>query len=110
MDTDWEDKYALVSVCALERSERLSNHAPILLTTGIPKLSCKRPFNFELVWLQWERFYNMVKNVWERPVNGNNPILRWNNKMCAMRKHLSGWASNTAGVLKKRKASLISHY
>jgi hypothetical protein len=34
MDSDWEDKYPMVSVRALERIESLSDHAPILLTTG----------------------------------------------------------------------------
>ena len=33
MDTDWESKFPLVSVRALERIEGLSDHAPILLTT-----------------------------------------------------------------------------
>jgi hypothetical protein len=33
MDTDWEDKYPMVSVHGLECIERLSDHAPILLTT-----------------------------------------------------------------------------
>jgi hypothetical protein len=47
MDTDWEEKYPMVSVRALEHIERLSNDAPILLTTGIPKPLCKRPFNFD---------------------------------------------------------------
>jgi hypothetical protein len=110
MDTDWEAKYPLVSERALERIERLSDHAPILLATRKPQPPCKRPFKFELGWLQWEGFHDMVKKVWERPVNGINPILRWNNKMRAMRIHLSRWASHTTGILKKRKASLISHY
>jgi hypothetical protein len=43
----------------------------------------------------------MVKKVWERPVLGTTPILRWNNKMRAMRKHLSGWVSHVSGILKK---------
>jgi endonuclease/exonuclease/phosphatase family metal-dependent hydrolase len=34
MDSDWEDKYPMVSVRALERIESLSDHAPILLTAG----------------------------------------------------------------------------
>jgi endonuclease/exonuclease/phosphatase family metal-dependent hydrolase len=57
MDTDWEDKYPMVSVCALECIERLSDHAPILLTTEIPKPPCKHPFKFELGWLQHEGFH-----------------------------------------------------
>jgi hypothetical protein len=48
----------------------------------------------------------MVKNVWERLVAGNNPILRWNNKMCVMRKHLSRWATHVSGINKKEKTGL----
>jgi endonuclease/exonuclease/phosphatase family metal-dependent hydrolase len=36
MDTDWEYKYPMVSVRALECIEKLFDHAPILLTTGTP--------------------------------------------------------------------------
>jgi hypothetical protein len=38
--------------------------------------------------------------------SGNTLILRWNNKMHALHKHLSGWASHTAGILKKEKLRL----
>jgi hypothetical protein len=106
MDTEWEDKYPMVSVRALERIEKLSDHASILLTTGTPKSPLKRPFKFELGWLQRDGFHDMVRRVWERPVAGNNPILRWNNKIRAMRKHLSGWARHVTGILKKEKLRL----
>jgi endonuclease/exonuclease/phosphatase family metal-dependent hydrolase len=33
MDADWESKFPMVSVHALERIEGLSDHAPILMTT-----------------------------------------------------------------------------
>jgi hypothetical protein len=72
------------------------------LTTGLPKLPCKRPFKFELGWLQRDGFHAMVKDIWERPVAGNTRILGWNNKMRVVRKHLSGWASHTAGILQKK--------
>jgi hypothetical protein len=48
MDTDWEDKYPMVSVRTLERIEKLSDHAPILLTTGNPRPPYKHPFKFKL--------------------------------------------------------------
>jgi hypothetical protein len=56
MDTYWESKYPMVSVCALERIVGLSAHAPILLTTGLPRPPSIRWFNFELGWLQPEGF------------------------------------------------------
>jgi hypothetical protein len=63
MDTDWEDKYPIVSVRALEHIEKLSDHAPILLTIGTPRLICKHPFKFELEWLHREGFHDMVKRL-----------------------------------------------
>jgi hypothetical protein len=66
MDTDWEDIYPLVMVRAVERIRRLSDHAPIFLSMGTPKLICRKQFKFELGWLHRKGFYDMVKNVWER--------------------------------------------
>jgi hypothetical protein len=81
MDSDWEDKFPTVSVRALERIEALSDHAPILMTTGSVGPPCIRWFKFELRWLHRDGFYDMVKSVWERPVVGRSPIERWNNKI-----------------------------
>jgi mannosylglycoprotein endo-beta-mannosidase len=109
MGTDWEDKFPLVSVRALERIEKLSDHAPILLTTGSTRPLGRKQFKFELGWIHRDGFLDMVKNVWDRPVTGQTPIERWNHKMRALRKHLSGWARHITGILKqeKRKLSLI---
>jgi hypothetical protein len=65
MDTDWKDKIPMLYVCALERIEGLSDHAPILLTIGTPRHPCKHIFKFELGWLHREGFHDMVKDVWE---------------------------------------------
>ena len=90
MDTNWEAKFPLVSVRAPECIQDLSDHAPILLTTGLPRLPCTRRFKFDLVWLHREGFHEMVKEVWERPVAGTTPIQRWNNKIRAVLTHLLG--------------------
>ena len=64
MNTDWETKYPMVSVRALERIEKLSDHAPLLLDTGSDLLKGKQPqFKFELGWLHREGFSDMVKEV-----------------------------------------------
>jgi hypothetical protein len=52
MDANWESKFPMVSVRALERIEGFSDHAPILLTTRTPKPPSKHRFKFELGWLQ----------------------------------------------------------
>jgi hypothetical protein len=99
MDANWESKFPMVSVRALERIKGISDHAPILLTTGTPKLSGKHRFKFELEWLQRDGFHDMVKSVWDRPVNVVTPIQRWNFKIHALRSHLSGWAQHVTGIL-----------
>ena len=108
MDSDGENKFPMVSVRVLPRIEALSDHAPILITNGSPRIHCKRPFKFELGWLHREGFSDMVRAIWERPVAGSSPIQRWNNKLRALRRHLSGWARHMAGLLKKEKIRLSS--
>ena len=49
MDTDWESKYPMVSVRALERIEALSDHAPIILTAGLPKPNAKPQFRNQML-------------------------------------------------------------
>ena len=63
MSTDWEDKYPLVTVRALERIEELSAHAPLLLSTGTLKPNARHRFKFELGWLLRDGFNEMVKGV-----------------------------------------------
>ena len=108
MDTDWESKFPLVSVRALERIQDLSDHAPILLTTGLPRPPSNRRFKFELGWLHREGFREVVKKVWERPVVGGTPIQRWNNKIRALCTYLARWARHTTGFLRKEKQRLSS--
>jgi hypothetical protein len=95
MDSDWEDKYPMVSVRALERIEALLDHAPILLSTGSSRPPCYRRFKFELGWLHRDGFHDMVRSVWECPAVGQTPIEMWNNKIRAVHKHLGGWARHT---------------
>jgi hypothetical protein len=71
-DTDWEKKL-LVSVRVLARLSNLSDHAPILLTTGTPTPQRPRQFKFELGWLLRDGFHEMVTKIWEKPVARSTP-------------------------------------
>jgi hypothetical protein len=108
MDADWESKFPMVSVRALKRIEGLFDHAPILMTIGIPRPPSNHQFKFELGWLQRDSFHDMVKSVWERPITAASPIQRLNMKLRNLRSHLSGWARHMTGVLKKEKLRLSS--
>jgi hypothetical protein len=78
------------------------------LTTGLPGPPSTRQFKFDLGWLQRDGFQDMVKKVWERPIADESPIVRWNKKMCSVRKHLSSWARYTTCLLRKEKQRLSS--
>jgi hypothetical protein len=92
MDSDWESKFPLVSVRVLPRIEVLSDHAPILLTIGMPLPQRRRTFKFKLGWLNRDGFSDMVKFIWDKSVAWNTPIQRWNNKLRSMCRYLRGWA------------------
>jgi hypothetical protein len=63
MDANWESKFPMVSVRALERIRGLSDHDPILMTIGTPKLLGNHCFKFGLGWLQRDGFHDIVNAV-----------------------------------------------
>ena len=96
MTTEWELKYPLVMLHALDRG--VSDHTPLLLETGDPAFSGHpKQFKMELSWLSHEDFKEKVKEIWIQPVVGQNSVQRWNRKMGALRKHLRGWARHHHG-------------
>jgi endonuclease/exonuclease/phosphatase family metal-dependent hydrolase len=76
MDSDWELKFPLVLVRVLPRIEVLSDHAPILISTGTPSPPRRCPLKLKLGWLQREGFSDMINFIWDKPVAGNTPIQR----------------------------------
>lgn len=69
MNTDWEQKFPLVAVVALERF--LSDHTPLLLNTKDAHYrGCQPLFKFELGWLCREGFREMVAEVWRKVNSG----------------------------------------
>src|SRR6266508_3833486 len=107
MTTEWEFKFPLVSVQALDRG--MSDHTPLLLDTGTPAFSGRsKQFRLELSWFSREDFYDKVVEVWNQPVRGNNTVQRWNHKLGALRRFLRGWARHTNGLYKQKKTELLS--
>jgi hypothetical protein len=109
MDANWKTKFPMVSVRAQERIEGLSDHAPLLLSTGIPRPPGNHRFMFELGWLHRDGFHDIVKDVWIDLSPIMSPIQRWNYKIRALRTHLRGWARHVSGVLKKEKLGFFHH-
>jgi hypothetical protein len=91
MSTEWEVKYPLVSIQALDRG--VSDHMPLYIDTGSPVfLGGSKPFRFELSWFAHEDFFEKVVDMWNKLVKGNNSVQHWNRKLGALRGFLRGWS------------------
>ena len=107
MTSEWEFKYPMVTVHALDRG--VSDHSPLLLDTGDPSFTgTAKQFKMELSWLTHYEFKERVIEIWNKPVGGHNSVQCWNRKMGALRKHLRGWARHHHGVYKAQKEQLQS--
>jgi hypothetical protein len=76
MDTDRENKFPLVTVRSLERIERLSDHAPILLTLEHPVLFVENSSSLNLVGYIgrgstiWSRMYGIDRLLFGPQLRG----------------------------------------
>jgi hypothetical protein len=104
--TEWEEKYPRAAVLALSRN--ISDHTPLLLSTGIRSVQTIPPFKFELGWFFRDGFVDMVKDIWINEAGGSNPLEKWQAKIRKVRQYLRGWAQHTSGILKKEKKEIIS--
>ena len=107
MNTDWEHKFPIVTVNALERS--LSDHTPLLLNTRAASFRGSQPlFKFELGRLCREGFRELVTDVWKKERSGHSTLQIWQCKVRSLRRFLRGWAKNISGTYKKEKIELNS--
>ena len=92
MTTDWEFKYPMVTVHALDRG--VPDHTPLFLETGDPSYTGHaKQFKMELSWLSHEDFKERVTEIWNKPISGQNSVQRYNRKLGALRKYLWGMGS-----------------
>jgi len=104
MTTEWEFKYPMVTVHALDRG--VSDHTLLLLGMGDPSYTGHaKQFKMKLSWLAYEDFKEWVIEIWNKPVSGQNSMQCWNRKLGALRKHLRGWAHHHHGVHKAQRCT-----
>ena len=73
MTSEWEFKYPMVTVHALDRG--VSDHSPLLLDTGDPSFTgTAKQFKMELSWLTHNKFKERVIKIWNKPVGGHNSV------------------------------------
>lgn len=100
---DWEDKYPLALVYALERE--ISDHNPLILDTGDHKNS-PPIFRFENSWMVMEGFREFVVKNWNVPYMGSS-LDMWQQKMRHIRKKIRGWVLNANVAYRKKKKELL---
>jgi hypothetical protein len=98
----WEQKFPLVTVRALSRSD--SDHTPILIDSGVKAhLGNKSKFSFELYWLRQEVFFDLIVKEWNSVLTGPDPMENWLNKLRHIRRFLKGWARIKVENIKRKK-------
>jgi mannosylglycoprotein endo-beta-mannosidase len=104
--TEWEQKFPLVTVDALNRE--ISDHTPLLLSTGEKACVGSQPeFKFELSWFLQKDFFETVARIWNSVDYGSTPMKKWQNKIRRLRQYLRGWAKNVNGNFRREKDELF---
>jgi hypothetical protein len=89
-------------------SRNISDHTPLLLSTGVVTAQTIPPFKLELGWFLRDGFVDMVKDIWVNETRGSTPLEKWQARIRKARQHLRGWAKHTSGLLKRKKKEIIS--
>ena len=77
---EWEQKYPLVTVQALQRA--ISDHTPLLFVSGeATHVGNKNTFSFELGWFGREGFMERIANERAKDMVGSSSVERWQNKI-----------------------------
>ena len=102
---EWEQKYPLVSVHAMQRA--ISDHTSLLLDLGeATHVANKNNFSFEQSWFEREGFLEIIAREWAKTVSGKTHVERWQNKIRHLRQFLRGWARNESRIYKQEKECL----
>ena len=99
---DWCNFFPSWEIIHLPRYR--SDHAPLLLKTGVNDAFCRgqKLFKFEALWLSKEECGKIVEDAWGDGV-GEDMVTR----LDLVSRRLSDWAVATFGNLKKRKKEAL---
>ncbi|XP_072981904.1 uncharacterized protein [Typha latifolia] len=98
-NTEWVSEHPDCKVQHLDRGA--SDHAPLLLKVPAAMARIKRPFRFELLWMEYEECQNIVKETWARHAGGN-PMHAFSHRLSVLRKTLSTWNREAVGSVERR--------
>ncbi|XP_072950995.1 uncharacterized protein [Typha angustifolia] len=98
-NTEWLSANPACNVQHLDRAA--SDHAPLLLNVPLTKAKVRRPFRFELYWMEYEECHKIVEDTWKRRAGGN-PMHAFMHHICDMRRSLREWSRTAVGSVERR--------
>ena len=102
---DWEDMFPTVMVKRLPRE--ISNHNPLVISSGLQKPRNPIQFKFELSWLHNLDFLEAVEKIWSKPCNTRTSLDKIQQKLKLIKQYFKGWGFSLQGELRKQR-KLIS--
>jgi hypothetical protein len=84
----------------------LSDHNPLILSSGGVSSRGSREFRFEVSWIGHADVLPKVKEIWLAPTRDNVALDRVLFKLKKVKRFLKGWGYNLAGSMKERKLEI----
>ncbi|KAF7832322.1 uncharacterized protein G2W53_014655 [Senna tora] len=96
---EWMNAYphSLVDVLPISASD----HAPLILTTNPPIMIGRKPFRFELMWLDFKEGRSIIENAWQKHAVGSRAY-RVVQKLKETGKELREWNKSRVGNIQQR--------
>lgn len=101
---EWEDIFPNIIVRKLPRE--ISDHNPLILSSGPCKPQKHLQFKFENSWLNNPDFIPIVKQIWEKPCRAPSTLHKIQQKVMLLKQYFKGWGFNLQGELRKKRASI----
>ncbi|XP_072970033.1 uncharacterized protein [Typha angustifolia] len=97
-NTEWVSANPACKVQHLDRAA--SDHAP-LLNVPLTEAKVRRPFRFELYWMEYVECQKIVEDIWKRWAGGN-PMHAFMHHISDMRRSLRRWSRTAVGCVERR--------
>jgi hypothetical protein len=84
----------------------VSDHNPLIISTGVCKPAKFIQFKFDLNWLSNPAFLVEVEKIWNKPCRARTTLDKILQKLKLLKQYFKGWGFNLQGELRKKKASI----
>jgi hypothetical protein len=100
---EWDDQFPEATVSILPRE--VSDHNPLIVSTGKKDNLPFIPFRFDLNWLKNHDFLTLVKKIWMKPCKAKSTIDKIQQKLKLFKQFFKGWGFNLQGEWRKKGES-----